>query len=144
VAGEAEGADGEVPAGGERAGSVACAGLGAVLVVGDVADVVDAVLDGPVAADEPVELCGVGLVGGEAGEEVGRLGRDQPVMQVAAFAVDADDLRGVVEQTVGCGRGRRGAVVDATVASAGGFVFRGKRTLRGGPGRWLGRSVGCL
>lgn len=60
--GEAECADGEVAAGGEGAGAVAGPGLGAVFVVGDVADVVDAVLDAPVAADETVECFCVGLV----------------------------------------------------------------------------------
>jgi len=40
--------------------------LGAVFVVGDVADPVEAVLDGPVAVDEAVEVRGVRVGGGEA------------------------------------------------------------------------------
>jgi hypothetical protein len=44
VAVEAEHADGEVPASGECSRAVAFVGLGPVLVVGDVADVVNAVV----------------------------------------------------------------------------------------------------
>jgi hypothetical protein len=133
VAGEAEGADGEVAAGGEGAGAVAGEGLGSVFVVGDVSDVVDPVLDAPVAAGEVVELWGAGLVRWDAGEVERGLGGDGDVVEGAAFPVDPDDLGGVGEQALGCGCGGRGPVIEAAVASVGGGVFRGKRTLRGGP-----------
>lgn len=133
VACEAECADGEVAAGGEGAWSIAGPGLGSVFVVGDVTDVVDAVLDAPVAADEPVEFRGAGLVGREAGEVVGGLGGDELVVERAALAVHAHDLLGVGEQPGRCGSGGGRAVIDAAVAAAGGRVLRGKKTLRGGP-----------
>jgi hypothetical protein len=133
VACEAECADGEVAAGGEGAGAVAGEGLGSVFVPGDVADVVDAVLDAPVAADEVVHLGWAGLVGGEAGEVVGGFGGDRLVVEGAAFAVDPNDLGGVGEQAFGCWCGGGSTPVDAAVATVGRFVLRGKRTLRGGP-----------
>jgi len=105
VAGEAEDADSEVAAGREGAGAVAGERLGAVFVVGDVADVVDAVLDAPVTADELVEFRGASQLCGEAGEVVGGLGRADLVVEVAAFAVDPDDLLRVGEQAGWCGRG---------------------------------------
>lgn len=107
--------------------------MGAVFVVGDVADVVDAVLDAPVASDELVEFGGSGLVGGEAGEVVGGLGGGGLVVEGGAFAVDPDDLFGVGEQALGCRGGGGGSVIDAAVAAARCCVFRGKMTLRGGP-----------
>lgn len=70
---------------------------------------------------------------GEAGEVVGGLGGDELVVEGAAFAVDPDDLLGVGEQADRRGRGGGCSVIDAAVAAAGGCVFRGKRTLRGGP-----------
>jgi len=133
VAVEAQHADGEVAAGGECSWAVALVRLGPVLVVGDVADVVDAVLDSPVAADETVELPGGSEAGGEAGEVVRGLGGDELVVEGGAFAGDAHDLCGVGEQA---GRRRRGggpAVIETAVAPVGGLVLRGKRTLRGGP-----------
>jgi hypothetical protein len=133
VACEAECADGEVAAGGEGAGSVAGPGLGSVFVVGDVSDIVDPVFDAPVAAGEVVEVGGACVVGGDAGEVVGGFGGDGDVVEGAAFSVDPDDLSGVGEQALGCGGGGRGPVIEAAVASVGGGVFRGKRTLRGGP-----------
>jgi hypothetical protein len=93
---------------------------------------VDAVLDAPVAADEAVEFCGVCLLGGEAGEVVGGLGREEAVVEVAAFAVDPDDLLGVGEQAGRCGRGSGRSVIDAAVATVRRGVVRGKKTVRGG------------
>jgi len=133
VACEAQCADREVAAGREGAGPVAGEGLGAVFVVGDVADVVDAVLDAPVASDERVELFWACLVSGEAGEVVGGLGRDRFVVERCPFAVDPHDLVGVREQAARRRRGRCCAVIDAAVTAAGRFVLRGKRTLLGGP-----------
>lgn len=104
-----------------------------VLVVGDVADVVGTVLDSPVVAYESVEIRGSGQVGGEVGEVERGLGGEEFVVEGGAFAGDADDLSCVGEQAVGCGRGRGGAVVESSVAAAGGGVFRGKRTLWGEP-----------
>ena len=132
-AGEAQGADREVAAGGEGAGAVACEGLGAVLVEGDIADVVDPVLDAPVPADETVEFRWACLVGGEAGEVERGLGGDELVVEVGAFAVDPDDLFGVGEQVWWRRRGGGGLVIDAAVTPARRCVLRGKRTLRGGP-----------
>ena len=68
-----------------------------VFVEGDVSDVVDAVFDAPVAADEVVEVWGAGLVRGEAGDVERGLGGDEDVVEGAAFPVDPDDLCGVGE-----------------------------------------------
>src|SRR5438445_3546138 len=68
-AGAAEQGDGEVAAGREGLGSRPRADGGAILVEGDVADVVEAVLDLPVAALEAQEGGGIGTLGRQARDE---------------------------------------------------------------------------
>jgi hypothetical protein len=68
-AGEAEEADRDVSHGGHDLGGGAGSDLGSVFVEGDVADIVLAVLYSPMSAVEGEDVGGVGLVGGEAGDE---------------------------------------------------------------------------
>ena len=68
VAGAVEDADGEVAEGGEQLPGPACAEPGGVFAEGDVAAVVQAVLDGPVVAVAFEEEGGAGLGGGERGD----------------------------------------------------------------------------
>lgn len=87
----------QVPQRGHGAGSGVGADLGAVFVVGDVADPVQAVFYGPVAADPGGEFgCG-GLLGGQAGDRVHDFGGPLLAIQPTGLADDLDGLVGVRE-----------------------------------------------
>jgi len=62
----------------------------AVFTVGDVADGVAAGLDEPVRADDDAESSGVGLIGGEAADEIGPV--SPGLVAVAPLALNVDDL----------------------------------------------------
>src|SRR5215212_6932468 len=93
--GGAQQADGEVTAGGEGVGDGAGAHLGAILLEGDVADVVEAVLDAPVSSSQSQERLGVGLLGRQAGDVVADLrlgGDDLAAPDLEAMPLDGPDL----------------------------------------------------
>src|SRR5208282_6499110 len=80
---------------GHDAGPVAGADLGAVLVVGDVADPVQPVFDSPVAADDAGEVGGPGLDDGQRGDRVDRLGRPLGAVLPGQRPSAADDPNGL-------------------------------------------------
>ena len=128
-AAEAEQADRDVAHGGHDLGGRAGPDLGAVFVEGDVADVVGAVLDPPVAADERGDVGGVGLAGGQAADPVGGFGPNRVAGQAEGFAVDPEGLGygGEVEvgDVVGAGDG---ADLLPAVAAVNADVVRGGKT----------------
>jgi hypothetical protein len=94
----AEHADGEVAQGCHDLRRGPGAELGGVCCEGDVADVVQAVLDRPVAADEVGQPGGAGLRMGQAGDRVGGLGLAAASgAPVADLGGDPEDLGGVRE-----------------------------------------------
>ncbi len=64
----------------------------AVLVVGEVAHIVEPVLDVPVAPHEGRDLLGTGLPGAERGEPVGGLPAALALLDEMALALDAQRL----------------------------------------------------
>jgi hypothetical protein len=108
--------------------------LGAVLVVGDVAYVVGAVFDAPVAPDVGCDVGGVGLVGGQAGDAVDGLSGAVQAADDVPVALDAPGLvdAGEVEARDVGGDGD-GADLVAAVGVVKRCVVRGERTLRRGP-----------
>ena len=80
----------KVPDGGERA--CARANAAAVFVECHIADIVQAVLDGPVAARERKQALGTGLGRGQAGDDVSGLRADLSADLAGAF--DAGNLGG--------------------------------------------------
>lgn len=103
--------------------------MGAVFVEGDVADVVGAVLDPPVAADERGDVGGVRLAGGQAADPVGGFGPNRVAGQAEGFAVNPEGLGygGEVEvgEVVGAGDG---ADFLPAVAAVNADVVRGGKT----------------
>lgn len=97
VTGQAEGADGQVAQAGHDLGRSTGADLGAVLVVGDIADPVDSVLDLPVPPHQRAEPSRAGLGGRQAGDAVGGLLPDALAVQAAGVTADPEDLRGMGE-----------------------------------------------
>ena len=88
----AEQGDGGVAAGGECLGSSTGADLGAILIEGDVADVMALVLDAPVAAREGEEGGGIRLSSGEAGDGVSDFALDLAGGLTDALSLDPADL----------------------------------------------------
>lgn len=109
--------------------------LGSVFVEGDVADMVLAVFDGPMAAVDGEDVGGVGLAGGEAGDAVhGLVALAQWVaVQVKHLAGDLPCLvdAGEVQVRDVCGGGDGPDLVTA-VAAVKCDVVRGEKT-RPGP-----------
>lgn len=99
---------------------MAGADLRAVLVEGDVADVVVAILDGPVLAVRLEQRLGVGPLGATRSNEVDVLGALFARALVVAIALDASRLGEMreVEVIVEDGGGPDSAALDATVAAA--------------------------
>ena len=92
VAGQAQDGDGEVSQGGHDPWRAGGADLGAVFVVVQVADPVQAVFDQPVAADDGGEFGGAGLGGGQRRDrEDGLTG---PILLPGQLAA-ADELEGL-------------------------------------------------
>ena len=92
---EAAEADHQVAQGGEILGSVSSAGGRAILAEGDVADIVDGILDGPVTTAEGLDLSGIHFGGGAAGEkDFGFLGNAKGLEMVSG-ATDHGGLDGV-------------------------------------------------
>jgi len=92
---EATEADDQVAEGGEILGSVPGAGGRAILAEGDIADVVDGILDAPVTPAEGLDLSGIHLGGGAAGEEDFGLFGNAKGFEMMSGAVDHGSLDGV-------------------------------------------------
>ena len=93
--GSSEQADDEITAGSEGLRDRAAAHLRAILIEGDVADVMQAILDPPVTTGQREECPSIGLVRSEAGDVEANvdLGRDDlPATDDEAVALDATDL----------------------------------------------------
>ncbi len=126
---------------GEIAWQVAHIDAAAVFVVGEVADIVQAVLDVPVVADQGRQLLGSDPVGGQRGECVGHCGAGGPGLEDMPLAFDADRLLASVEAGIAipCGVAEVldpvAAAVDAVMPLVEGFA-------RGGVGEVHALQVG--
>ena len=94
-------ADGEVAQAGHDAGQVTGADLRGVRVEGAVADVVELVLDAPVAADPGGEFAAGGRAGRQARDQVDPLVRERARAQVLSPAHDLEGAAGVRVVEVG-------------------------------------------
>ncbi|MDE0031943.1 MAG: hypothetical protein OXU75_02210 [Deltaproteobacteria bacterium] len=103
----------------------------AVFVIGEVAHVVEAVLDVPVLAHQREQLLGSRAVGSEGGEAVGHLDAAPAGLEDVALALDAQGLAAAVEVGVavllGPGEIDYGATpaLDAAMALVHGLMTRG-------------------
>src|SRR6185437_4840526 len=103
--------------GGRRGfGGGACAELGSIFVVGEVADVVEC-FDCPVVSDEVGEAFGSGLLGGQGGDAQGGDGGGETPAQVIDVAFDQERLMGVGEDPVGSGQDLDSAFLLVSVAA---------------------------
>ena len=119
--------DGEVAQTGHHGRAVRGADARAVLIEGDVAHVMGAVLDAPMPAVEGEEPGRVGLCGGQAGD-----GKDGFLALPAGFelddlALDAADLcdMGEVDVVIECRAGEQAALLQAPVALIEGLGAQG-------------------
>ena len=118
---------------------------GGVLGEGHIPDVVQAVLDRPVPADEVGEPGRAGLGDGEAGDRVDDHRPPPPdvaVAQVAGLAGDLEDLGGVREPEMVHGDDLEGTQLDAAVAAVAGAVQHGDMVP--GQASAAGQQVGWL
>src|SRR5918997_1145024 len=108
----------EVAQWGHGARSATGVDLGTVFVVGDIADLVQAVFDMPVSAHPSGQLgCG-GLVGGQTGHGVGDLGGPLVGSRPSGLAGDLDGLAGMREQDPAAHGDNLDAALGAPAVSA--------------------------
>jgi hypothetical protein len=110
--------------------AVTFAHLAAVFVKGDVAHVVQAVLDDPMASGEREKLSGGGLVSAAAGQAANDFALDLDGLAGAAVLADALDLEDLLAVREGgvvveLGGGPDAAGVDASMSFVGGLSLRG-------------------
>ena len=91
----ADDGDGGIGHGGEVAGQVADMSAAAVFVPGEVADVMESILDFPVSSDQSHQALGVGLCGGQRGQAVSDFGAGGAGLQTGALALDAEGLTAI-------------------------------------------------
>ena len=118
------------------------AGLGSVLVVGHVADPVQAVLDGPVPADDRGQFGGAGLGRVQRGDRVDGLGR--PSLLALEWAPPAHDLDGLDcmwEHQSGLDSDLQGPSLDTSVAAAAAAAVMADRDVTPGQRFELGVQV---
>ncbi len=133
---------------GEIARQVAHVDAAAVFIVGEVAHVVQAVLDVPVVADQGRELLGTGLVGGQRGECIAHFAAGLSGLAGIAFAFDADRLLASVEAGIAVPAGVAevldpvAAAVDAAMPLVEGFAGGGMAEEHGLQVVQHGRLVG--
>ena len=130
-AGQPQERDHEVTQASHHLRPVAFAHLASVFVQGDVAHVVEAVLDRPVASGERKELLGRGPIGGAAGQAADDLALDLGGLAGAAMLADAFDLEDLLavregEVVVEVGGGPDAAGLDASMAFVPRLSLRGE------------------
>lgn len=137
--------DCEVAQGGHGLGGGAVSDAAAIFVIGEVAAVVEAVLDSPVGAQGGCEGELAESLTGAAGDGEDGFGLNGAVVQLAA-AVDSGKLGDMGEgQLVGAdGAGLGGAGFDATVSFFTTGALRGEKPALGGAGRIVREErAGC-
>ncbi len=91
--------DGHVGDGRQVLGDVLCVGPAAILVEGEIADIVEPVLDLPVGPDMIGDLPGAGLSGGQRGQAVDGFGADLAGLDLFTIAFDAEGLAPAIQGT---------------------------------------------
>ena len=145
-AAHADDGDGGVGQAGEVAGQAPGAHARAVLVVGDIANVVPAVLDLPVPAVEGEDFGGAGAGGRERGEAVDGLDAGAPGLQDGAPAQDAERLPAPRQAAMSASTSSRGMTAQVRSSSRPWALSRVRRAGAASKAkRWMSsRSVGWL
>ena len=143
--GEAQQADRQIAQRGHELRRGALADLGAVLVEGPVADIMQAVFDRPVAADQLEQTFRRGLSRREAGDPIAHLLAPQRAGERAHAALDPEGLLEVGELRVPdeLVTGPDAALLEPAVALVHGEVLRGEMRPAGGRRYLVGGSAGC-
>ena len=92
---EATKADDQIAQGSEVSGSMPGVGGRAILAESDIADVVDGILDSPMAAAEGLDFSGIHFGGGAAGEEDFGFRSNAKGLEMMSGATDQGGLDGV-------------------------------------------------
>ncbi len=131
---EAKQADGEVSQRGDDLRTVLGSDLAAVLIKGDIADVVEAVFNSPMSAVQLKQAPGVGFFGTEAGDPVDGLLGSFLALQMKDLSADREDLADVWELKVviQLGRGPNLSDFQPAVSLIDGLVLRGENRPSGG------------
>ena len=132
---QAQEGDRQVPEGGHHLGPSPAADLGAVLIERDIPHPVEAILNGPVGADERQEVGRGGLGRREARDAVDGLAAVRPRRELLHLALETEDLPDMGERQVGVqGRARPQAPrLEPAVALLSGRGLRGEKRPTGGP-----------
>lgn len=127
--GPAQEADGEIPEGGHDAGSISGSNLGAIFIKGDIPDIIQAILDRPVAAVELQEAAGEGFLRGEAGNPIDCLFASLTALHFGELSLDGEDLadRRKLKVVIQLRAGPDPANFQAAMPFIDGLVLRGEK-----------------
>lgn len=127
--GPAQEADGKIPKGGHDAGSVSGSNLRAIFIKGDIPDIIQAILDRPVAAVELQEAAGQGLVRSEAGHPIDCLFASLTAVHFGELPMDTEDLANIrkLKVVIQLRAGPDLANFQAAMSFIDGLVLRGKK-----------------
>jgi len=132
----------------EIAGGDGVTHLTVILPLGVVAAVMLFDLDGPIATDQAEKFLRIGLLGPEAGHEIGRFvgGFDHAAFaQELSLAIDADELSGARQPQGGPIdlQDPEPALFEASMSLIDRLSLRGERRPRGAAWLWRARWVDC-
>jgi hypothetical protein len=125
-------------------GAFSFANAAAVLVIGDIADIMGPVFNRPLAASQTEQAAGVSFLGGEAGDAIDRFGMIFLGDDLGAVSLDREDLGGIREGQIAgqFGAGPDVADFQSSVGFLDGGMLRGEKP--SSPGRrclaagWIG------
>lgn len=122
-------ADGEISEGSHDAGSISGSNLGAIFIKGDIPDIIQAILDRPVAPVELQEAAGQSFLRGEAGDPVDCLFASLTALHFGELSLDAEDLADVrkLKVVIQLSTGPDPANFQTAMTFIDGFVLRGEK-----------------
>jgi len=122
-------ADGEIPESGHDPRAVSGSDLGAIFIKGDIPDIIQAILDRPVAAVELQKAAGQSFLRGEAGNPIDYLFASLTAFHFGELPLDDEDLAEVrkLKVVIQLGAGPDLANFQAAMPFIDGFVLRGEK-----------------
>jgi hypothetical protein len=126
--------------------AVCFADAAAVFIEGNIADIMEAVFDRPVAAAQTEQAGGVGFVGWETGDAVDGFGAVLLSDDLGGVALDGEDLGGIGKSEIASqfGTGPDVADFESSMSFIDGGMVRGEKPPSRGRRCLGGGWIGCL
>ena len=126
--------------------AVSFANAAAVFIEGNIADIMEAVFDRPLAAAQAEQAGGVGFAGRETGDAIDGFGTVLLSDDLGGVALEGEDLGGIGEGKIArqFGAGSDMAYFQSSMGFIGGGMVRGEKPSSRGRRCLGGGWIGCL